>query len=81
MMTLRENGTDVDVWEMDDLVEAVEEFIRQQQVENYADVSPTLQDSSTDPALEPVDIANNSEPYGNLTIFDSKNLNLLLEII
>lgn len=32
MLSQRQNGTDVDVWDMDDLVEAVEEFIRQQTV-------------------------------------------------
>jgi hypothetical protein len=64
MMAQRPNGTDVDVWTMEDLVEAVEEFIRQQEVENYADVSSPAQDTSIEPVLEPVDIANNSDSYG-----------------
>lgn len=41
----RVNGTDVDVWSMDDLTIAVEEFIRQQDLEK---VSQNLSDSMLD---------------------------------
>lgn len=47
MMAQRENGVDVDVWTMDEIVPVVEEFIRQQDSEMAGDLSVDLAQDTT----------------------------------